>query len=154
MPRWLIALVFIGIVSGSLALPLEISESQSRPTIYVVVNARTRVRSMSKPLIRSMYLGRRLRWKDGRPVRAFLRSVRDPATRMFMDRVMGMTYARYRRSWTSRQLSGQGMAPSRVSSVRSLAQRVATTPGALGYMTGKEIRRFRSKRIRPVPIRR
>lgn len=81
-----------------------------------------------------LYLTMRLRnWPDGTPVQVFVLPDDDPLHHKVVTDIFGLFPHQLRRAWDRQLFSGTGQVPTTVPTEAELIQRVAATPGALGY---------------------
>ena len=82
-----------------------------------------------------LYLTMRLRnWPNGTLVQLFVLPDNDALHLRFVKSILGLYPYQLRRAWDRQLFSGTGQAPVTVSSVEEMLERVALTPGALGYV--------------------
>ncbi len=82
-----------------------------------------------------LYLTLRLKtWPNGEPVKVFVLPDDDPLHRRFANTVLGLFPYQLRRVWDRQLFSGTGQVPTAVASESEMLRRVATTPGAIGYV--------------------
>lgn len=125
--------------------------------IYAVVNQSAHVSKVSKSDLRNIYLGRRRTWGNGNAIVAFNRPPHTGAGLAFYRNVLGMTPARFRYHWHGLQLSGQATIPRTLGSANDVVVAVASTPGAVAYMTLSEVQRtahLAGKLVKVVPLAR
>ena len=81
-----------------------------------------------------LYFGMRLnQWPDGQGVKVFVLPDNHPLHERVVKAVLGLYPYQLRRAWDRQIFSGTGQAPVVVSSESELMDRVAKTPGAIGY---------------------
>ena len=90
----------------------------------------------------------RQQWPDGRPVRVFVLPDDDPLHIAFAKTVLGLFPYQLRGVWDRQVFSGTGQAPTMVASEAELVQRVAATPGAIGYVSSPP----RDPRVRTLEV--
>lgn len=73
-------------------------------------------------------------WPDGRPIRVFVLEDHDPTHNRFAKTILSIFPYQLRRLWDRLVYSGTGQAPNTVGSQEEMRTRVATTPGAIGYL--------------------
>lgn len=73
-------------------------------------------------------------WPDGRPVTVFVLRDDNPLHQQFCRKVLGVLPYTLRRSWDRLLFSGAAQAPITLESPQEMLRRVATTPGAIGYI--------------------
>jgi hypothetical protein len=99
----------------------------------LIVNRDAGIASLTRNEAR-LYLTMRLRqWPNGTQVRLFVLPDDDALHQRFVNAVLGLFPYQLRRVWDRQIFTGTGQAPVNVSSVDEMIQRVASTPGALGY---------------------
>lgn len=88
-------------------------------------------------------------WPNGQPVKVFVLADDAPLHRDVAKTVLGMYPYQLRRIWDRQLFSGTGQAPTVVANEAQMLQRVATTPGAIGYVetlsAGAAVRRVEVK---------
>ncbi len=81
-----------------------------------------------------LYLMMRLRhWPNGVPVKVFVLPDDDALHQRFVNTVLGLYPYQLRQVWDRLLFSGTGLVPVTLSSQQEMLERVAVTPGALGY---------------------
>jgi ABC-type phosphate transport system substrate-binding protein len=88
--------------------------------------------------LRAMIAQRQHRWPNGQAVHVFVLPDDHPVHIQFAKAVLGVFPHQLRLAWDRQVFSGTAQAPARVNSERELLERVATTPGAIGYVS-KEV---------------
>jgi len=89
--------------------------------------------SVSLPVLRQLYLGRRTR-ADGRRVRCLDLPAGSPAREGFTRSVLGWSERELDRYWLRQALSGGPPPPRELATPAALLEHVARQPGALGYV--------------------
>jgi ABC-type phosphate transport system substrate-binding protein len=87
-------------------------------------------------LIFSMQLGQ---WPNGTRIRVFVLPDDSRAHRTFTKDLLSLYPRQLRRVWDRQLYSGTGQAPETVSDETEMRHRVATTPGAIGYLSSEMI---------------
>ena len=91
------------------------------------------VQSLSQNEAR-LYISMRLnQWPNGERVRVFVLPDNHPLHERAVKGILGLYPYQLRRAWDRQLFSGTGQAPVVVSTESELIDRVARTPGALGY---------------------
>lgn len=85
--------------------------------------------------LRTIYTMRLRQWPDGQGLRVFTLPDNHPAHVRFAEQSLRILPHLLRRSWDRLVFSGTGQAPSEVASEAEMIERVASTPGAIGYVT-------------------
>lgn len=91
------------------------------------------VQSLSQNEAR-LYFGMRLnQWPNGQGVKVFVLPDNHPLHERVVKSILGLYPYQLRRAWDRQLFSGTGQAPVVVATEAELMDRVAKTPGALGY---------------------
>lgn len=88
-------------------------------------------------------------WPDGQGVKVFVLPDNHPLHKRVVKTVLGLYPYQLRRAWDRQLFSGTGQAPVVVSTEAELIDRVAKTPGALGYAASDSLNRS----VRTVEVR-
>lgn len=100
----------------------------------VITNSSVNSERLSVSTLRAMF-GMRLRnWADGTPITVFVLQASSPVHIGFTKNVLKMFPHQLQRSWDRLVFSGTGQAPTIVRSVNEMKEKVASTPGAVGYI--------------------
>ena len=91
-------------------------------------------RELSVNTIRLVFTMRMLRWPDGTRIRVFVLPDDHLAHREFAKRSLELYPHQLRRVWDRHRYSGSGPVPVEVASVEEMVERVAATPGGIGYV--------------------
>lgn len=97
------------------------------------------VRALSLNTIRLIFSMQLARWADGAPVRVFVLPDDSPLHRAFAKRLLRLYPRQLRRVWDRQLYSGTGQVPETVANEAEMRQRVAETPGAIGYLSSEMI---------------
>lgn len=102
--------------------------------VNLVVNRQSAQIELDLGLARLMFTMRTRVWPDGMRVRVFVLPDRHPLHRVFAKKTLALYPRQLRRVWDRNLFSGTGAVPFEVSSVEEMAEKVAATPGAIGYL--------------------
>ncbi|SFI96818.1 hypothetical protein [Nitrosomonas sp. Nm34] len=103
-------------------------------SVEVVVHPSVPVRNLSRNSLRAIF-GMRLRaWQDGSPIRVFVLPDEAPLHNLFAKEKLNIFPYQLRSAWDRLIFSGTGQAPFLVNSEEEIRTRVASTPGAIGYL--------------------
>lgn len=121
------------IAAAGTALVLA-EDADAAEDLAVVANADTPgIESLSLPILRQLYLGRRTR-VGGRPIRCIDLPAGSPPRESFTRLVLGLSQRALDRYWMRQALSGGPPPPREVGTAAELIALVAREPGALGYV--------------------
>ncbi|MCB2427930.1 substrate-binding domain-containing protein [Methylophaga pinxianii] len=105
----------------------------------VIVNPKLVDLELSQTTLRAIFAMRIPQWPDGTPINVFVLDDQDPLHIHFCKSLLGMLPYQLRRIWDQQAFSGTGVKPNLVNSETEMRQRVATTPGAIGYISNSKI---------------
>ncbi len=80
-------------------------------------------------------------WPDGTPVRVFVLPDHSTLHKDFSKHLLGLYPRQLRRVWDRKLYTGTGQVPVVVRSEQEMLQRIADTPGAIGYLSNMSKRR-------------
>jgi hypothetical protein len=106
--------------------------------VQVIVNRSVDVSSLSQYKLRTVFGMRLPSWPDGSAVHVFVLPDDPPLHRRFAKQRLGVFPPQLRRAWNNLIYSGLGQAPTVVANEQEMRDRVAETPGAIGYATTGE----------------
>ena len=137
MPRVPLLRLLIGLVlcGGSVA---NADEADSGVRVQVIVNRSVETDSLSRYKLRTLFGMRLPSWPNGDAARVFVLPDEHPLHRRFAKQRLGVFPHQLRRAWNNLIYSGLGQAPVEVATEQELVDRVARTPGAIGYATAGE----------------
>ena len=106
-----------------------------KPVTHPSVNADR----LPRNLLRSIF-GMRLRtWQDGPPIRVFVLPDDAPVHSVFTKQQLNIFPYQLRAAWDRLTFTGTGQAPITVQSEDEMYALVASTPGAIGYLSETRI---------------
>lgn len=117
------------------------SQVLSAPTlsIYPVVNSALTQTSVSRNGLSAIFRMRLRQWQDGSPITVFVLRDNNPLHQHFCKQVLNVFPHQMRRSWNKLVFSGTGQAPVTVASKEEMVDKIASTPGAIGYLSDEDI---------------
>ncbi|MDP2835316.1 MAG: hypothetical protein Q8Q28_18845 [Pseudomonadota bacterium] len=102
--------------------------------VEVVVNRGVATTSLAQASARALFGLRLTKWPDGRPVRVFVLPDGHPVHVALCKEELNSYPYQLRQAWDRLVYSGMAQAPIEVATEEEMISRVATTPGALGYV--------------------
>jgi ABC-type phosphate transport system substrate-binding protein len=122
--RWLMAL--LGLVSGCCSVRAQ--------DVVVVANYSVQVSEIKDADLRAIFTGEKTRFADGsHAVPVILKG--GPVNEVFLQKHLGQSPGDFRAQWRKAVFTGQGAMPKAFDSESDLINYVASTPGALGYVS-------------------
>lgn len=125
---WLWLLILLSLTTGTRAEPIS-----------VITNPRDEHSSLQRQGLRAIFSMRLRSWPDGTEIRVFVLPDDAPSHSDFAKTLLGVFPHQLRRGWDRRVFSGTGQAPQEVPSLEAMKQRVAETPGSIGYVPQREL---------------
>ncbi|HBA66818.1 hypothetical protein EQU24_10310 [Methylotuvimicrobium buryatense] len=113
--------------------------SAPTPSIYPVVNSALTQNSVSRNGLSAIFRMRLRQWQDGSPITVFVLRDNNPLHQQFCKQVLNVFPHQMRRSWNKLVFSGTGQAPVTVASKDEMVDKIASTPGAIGYLSDEDI---------------
>jgi ABC-type phosphate transport system substrate-binding protein len=105
----------------------------------VVVNPSVDETKLSRSALRAIFSMRLRTWPDGSLIKVFVLSNDSPLHIQFSKKILNIFPYQLQRTWDRLVYSGTGQAPIEVKSIEDMYDKVASTPGAIGYLTDKNI---------------
>lgn len=92
-------------------------------------------KTLSRGSLRAIFGMRQYAWPDGTAVKVFVMPDDAPLHAAFSKEKLNVFPYQLRSAWDRLVFSGTGQAPETVASPEEMLARVASTPGAIGYLT-------------------
>ena len=106
----------------------------SSAQVAIIAHKGVSVDQLSRTQLIDFYTGDDKHWDDGKPIVLFMLRSRTESRKSFL-KLMGRSSSRMKSIWMKRMLSGEGDPPETLLSESAVLQKVATTPGAIGYVS-------------------
>jgi len=117
-----------------IGVTLGVSGLSSRAQ-QIIVNPKVVDQSLTLNGLRAVFFMRMAQWpSDGQPIKVFVLPDGDPLHIRFSKNRLNVFPRQLRRSWDRLVYSGTGQSPIVVKDEQEMRQRVANTPGAIGYV--------------------
>ena len=111
--------------------------SLENPPCEVFVNASVPERQYSKADLRAIFAMRKTYWSDGSKIQVFVLPDNESLHQQFTKLKLNMFSHQLRSIWDRMIFSGTGKAPVELKSEAKMREKIATTPGAIGYLVKK-----------------
>ncbi len=102
--------------------------------VEVIVHPGVAAREIPVNLARSIFGMRQVSWPDGSAVRVFVLPEQRDLHGSLCREVLNIYPYQLQQSWNRLVYSGTGQAPVEVASEKEMLEKVAATPGAIGYV--------------------
>ena len=100
----------------------------------IVANPGVNEKILTVNSLRSIFSMRLKTWSDGTKIRVFVLSDDDELHQIFSKEKLNVFPYQLRSTWDRLVFSGTGQAPTKVSSNEEMLAKIASTPGAIGYL--------------------
>jgi ABC-type phosphate transport system substrate-binding protein len=120
------------LLSASLLAPGVASATES---YEVITNATVSEKTLTKTSLRAIFGMRLHTWPDGAAIKVFVMPDDAPLHAAFSKEKLNVFPYQLRSAWDRMVFSGTGQAPETVNSTEEMLAKVASTPGAIGYLT-------------------
>jgi len=100
----------------------------------IIANRSVTPNDLSLAAARSIFGMRQVKWPDGTPIRVFVLPDQHPAHAALCKEQLNLFPYQLRQSWDRQVYSGMAQAPNEAASEEELINKVAATPGAIGYV--------------------
>ncbi len=118
-----------------LAVP---ANAEGETSVAVIVHPDVPADSLSRSQLLDFFTGDIQRWSDGTSVVVLDLKAKGVVREGFYD-LLGRRPSRMKSIWLRRMLSGEGDPPEALATETEILRRVATTPGALGYVNSDSV---------------
>jgi ABC-type phosphate transport system substrate-binding protein len=108
-------------------------------SVYVIVNSANPQRQISQTGLNAIFNMRLRHWNDGSSITVYVLQDEDPLHKTFCKQKLRVFPHQIRRGWNRLVFSGTGQAPLVVETKEEMLKRVNETPGAIGYLSGKDL---------------
>lgn len=108
---------------------MSVSRAQD---VVIIANKDVPVSALSRSEIRSIFLGEKVRWENGRKITFVI--LKTDSHEDFLRTYVGNTPAQYRNYWKKMIFTGKSKAPKSFKTEEKVLEHVAETSGALGYV--------------------
>ncbi|WP_231623515.1 substrate-binding domain-containing protein [Nitrosospira briensis] len=118
-----------------LSMLCTISIARATDHYEIVTHPGVSEKTISRSTLRAIFGMRLHEWPDGTAIRIFVMPDDAPLHATFAKEALNVFPYQLRAAWDRLVFSGTGQAPNTVSSPQEMLAKVASTPGAIGYLT-------------------
>ncbi|MGQ4879256.1 hypothetical protein ACOJCM_11895 [Billgrantia sp. LNSP4103-1] len=104
------------------------------PRVMLIGHPQVANSTLTRDTARAIFAMRQRSWPDGQAVRVFVLPNNHPVHARFAKERLTVYPHQLQLAWDRMVFSGTGQAPNQVRSQSEMLERVAATPGALGYL--------------------
>ncbi|MDP3536607.1 hypothetical protein P8S55_16015 [Halomonas sp. M1] len=127
---WITACLMLVLFSGLAKAQTVADES----VIVLVAHPDVPISWLTRDTTRAIFAMRQRTWPNGQAVQVFVLPNRDPVHARFTKEQLAVYPHQLQLAWDRVVFSGRGQAPNRVRNLTEMHEKVASTPGALGYL--------------------
>lgn len=109
------------------------------PAMVVIAFPSTSEKTISRSSLRAIFGMRLSKWPADTPVKVFVMKDDAPEHNAFSKILLQVFPHQLRLAWDRQVFSGQGQYPEQVASAQDMLSKVASTPGAIGYIKSSEV---------------
>ncbi|WP_238984488.1 substrate-binding domain-containing protein [Billgrantia kenyensis] len=113
-------------------LPLSVQADDR--SVVLIAHPQGSSPALTRDTTRAIFAMRQRSWPDGQAARVFVLPNSHPVHSRFVKERLTVYPHQLQLAWDRMVFSGTGQAPSQVNSQPEMLERVATTPGAIGYL--------------------
>ena len=125
---------FVALVLLSIILLVSCPLSAADDVVAVVRKGTPIEIPISRIMLSSIFSMRLTAWPDGTAIRVFVLPDDNQLNSVFCKQILRLFPHQLRISWDRLVYSGTGQAPVVLNSTQEMESRIATTPGAIGYL--------------------
>ncbi|WP_287652920.1 substrate-binding domain-containing protein [Accumulibacter sp.] len=130
--------VLLGMLANVLLFTVACAQT-AEPVMVAIAYPATSEESIPRASLRAI-LGMRLqKWPADTPVKVFVLKDDSPEHATFSKTVLQVFPHQLRMAWDRQVFSGQGQYPEQLGSTQEMLSRIASTPGAIGYVKASEV---------------
>jgi hypothetical protein len=107
--------------------------------MVVIVSPSISEYTVARSSLRAMFGMRLSKWPSGTPIKVFVMKDDVPEHAFFSKNILQVFPHQLRLAWDRQVFSGQGQYPEQVASTQEMLSKVASTPGAVGYIKTNEV---------------
>ena len=122
------------LLAAFMALSWPSSAAAVENQVLLVAHPDVRTARLTRDTTRAIFAMRQRTWPDGQAVRVFVLANDHPLHARFTKERLAVYPHQLQLAWDRMVFSGTGQAPDRVRGQIEMRERIANTPGALGYL--------------------
>lgn len=124
----------------------------SRPALadelLLVAHPSVQIERLNRDTARAIFAMRQRTWPSGQAIHVVVMPNRHSTHERFTKELLGVYPHQLQLSWDRLVFSGTGQAPDQVATSQEMRERIATTPGAVGYIE----RGYVDERVQVLPM--
>ncbi|PTQ95412.1 hypothetical protein C8R30_1142 [Nitrosomonas nitrosa] len=129
--HWWCCILLLLILIG---LSHDINSAETSQSVETIIHPAVNIHHISRNSLRGIFGMRQRAWPNGLPIRVFVLPDDAQLHNQFAKEKLNIFPYQLRSAWDRLIFSGTGQAPFLVNSEEEMRARVASTPGAIGYL--------------------
>lgn len=125
--------IAIILLIGYFSLATSQVSAQQSP-IFLVAHPDVIINSLNRDTVRAIFAMRQRTWPNGQAARVYVLDNNNPVHTRFSKGHLSVYPHQLQLAWDRMVFSGTGQAPDRVSDQVEMRKRIASIPGAIGYL--------------------
>lgn len=113
----------------------EINALPFQDSVLPVINSNNQQTSISRNGLSAIFKMRLTLWNDGTPVTVYVLPDDHQLHKEFSKKILHVFPHQLRRIWNNAVFSGSGQAPITLNSQEEMLEKIANTPGAIGFIS-------------------
>lgn len=120
----------------------DLVSAKRQHSVEVIVNRHAKTDKIALRELRSIYAMKSRRWADGSEITVFVLNSESPVHREFSKKRLNVFPNQLESIWYRHVYTATGQAPIRLKSIDEMIQKVAETPGSIGYLDNNNIEKI------------
>ncbi|TFH87144.1 hypothetical protein EQG41_08705 [Billgrantia azerbaijanica] len=121
------------------ALLVPLVAGAEEPAVVLIAHPGVESQALTRDTTRAIFAMRQRSWPNGQAVRVFVLPGDHPLHGRFAKEQLAVYPHQLQLAWDRMVFSGTGQAPTQVVSPEAMLDRVASTPGGIGYLTQEQL---------------
>ncbi len=118
----------------TILIPTHCLSADKHSDLQIYVNSSVADKKYTLADVRAIFAMRKTHWNDGKKIQVFVLPDNNKVHRQFTKTRLNMFPHQFRRIWDRLIFSGVGQGPDEVKSLDEMRNKLATVPGAVGYL--------------------
>jgi ABC-type phosphate transport system substrate-binding protein len=112
--------------------------------VEVIVNRQVNIEALALRDLRAIYSMKKRFWQDNQPITVYVLPNDANEHRLFSKKRLNVFPSQLESIWYRQVYTGTGSAPVTLSSIEEMIERVAETPGAIGYLGNENLEKIKN----------
>jgi len=126
-------------ILASLLITANSYADTQKPAMVVIAFPSTNENTISRSTLRAVFGMRLSKWPANTTAKVFVMNDDAPEHGAFSKNILQIFPHQLRLAWDRQVFSGQGQYPEQVATAQEMLTKIASTPGAIGYIKSNEV---------------